>query len=107
MSVSPAGLTSTPGPLDKRVTQPTPAAPSVGASSSEVLITERQVLFSTAAARGVRREGTGGRFGAILRRFFRTSLDDSLDDSRPRAHDEPKRYAYLEDALMAREMARL
>jgi hypothetical protein len=103
MSVSPAGLTNTPGPLDEPVTQPASAAPSVGTSSSEVLITTQQVLFGTAAARGVRRDSTGRRFGDSLRRFFRTSLDDS----RPQPRYEPKRYAFLEDALMAREMSRL
>ncbi len=103
MSVSPAGLTSTPGPLDEPATQQASAAPSVGASSSEVLITTQQVLFGAAAARGVHHESTRGRFGDILRRFFGTPLDDS----RPRPHDEPRRYAYLENALMAREMGRL
>ena len=102
MSVSTAGLTGTPGPIDEPMTQPASAAPSVGASSGELLITTQQVLFST-AARGVRRESTAGRFGGVLRRFF----GPSLDDSRPRPHYEPKRYAFLEGALMAREMDRL
>jgi hypothetical protein len=72
-------------------------------SSTEVLITTQQVVFSTAAAVGVQRENIGGRIVAIMRRMFATSKDGS----RPRPQYEPKRYGFLEDALMAREMDRL
>jgi hypothetical protein len=103
MSVSPAVLASTTDPVDMNMTQPSPAAPSAQVESTEVLITTQQVLFSTAAARGLRRDHTGGRFGGILRRFFATSVDGS----RPRPHHAPRRYAFLENALMSREMNRL
>jgi hypothetical protein len=86
--------------------QPPSAAPSAAPSveeSTEVLITTQEVVFSTAAAVGVRRETIGGRLVAMMRRIFATSTDASL----PRPRYEPKRYAYLEDALMAREMDRL
>lgn len=73
------------------------------AASSPVLISTADVMFGTAAARTEPRDKTGGRFSGMLRRFFATSIDES----HPRPHDAPKRYAFLEDALMAREMGRL
>jgi hypothetical protein len=93
MSVSPAELTNA-------------ANPSVGTQSTEsteVLISTQQVLLSTAAARGLHRDQTGGRFGGILRRFFGTSMDDA----RPPRHDVPRRYGFLENAELSREMDRL
>ena len=79
------------------------AAPSVEVSSTEVLITEQEVVFSTAAAVGVHRENIGRRLAAIMRRPFATATDAS----RPRPRYYPKRYDFLEHALMAREMDRL
>jgi hypothetical protein len=76
------------------------------AVSAPVLITTAQVLFDTAAARGGRRDKTGGRFG-MLRRFFPTSTSTSIDASHPRPHDAPRRYSFIESALMEREMGRL
>ena len=107
MLLSPTGLSSTVKPVDEPMPQPpsaaTSVAPSAEASSTEVLITTQEVLFGTATAVGVRRESIGDRFVAIMRRMFATSTDVS----RPRPHDEPRRYEYLERALMGREMERL
>jgi hypothetical protein len=106
MPVSPAELTNTAKPLAVAVPQPPSPAPSVGAESSEsteVLITAREVLFGTAAARRVHRNQTGGRFGDILRRFFGTAMDET----RPGPPDQPRRYGFLEDAVMARALFRL
>jgi hypothetical protein len=72
------------------------------AAPTQVLITTSQVLFNTAAARSGHRDKTGGRFG-MLRRFFGTSIDAS----HPRPHDAPRRYSFIESALMEREMGRL
>jgi hypothetical protein len=83
--------------------QPPSGAPSVEAPSTEVLITTQEVVFSTAAAVGVRRESIGDRLVAIMRRTFATSADAS----RPRPRYAPKHYGFLEGALMAREMDRL
>ncbi|OBK44299.1 hypothetical protein A5655_14455 [Mycobacterium sp. 1081908.1] len=80
MLVSPAGLDSTTDPADERISQP----PAVEVSPAEVLISTQQVVFSTAAALGARRDSAGP----------------------PRRH-YPKRYGFLENALMAREMERL
>jgi hypothetical protein len=103
MLVSPTGLTSTTDPVDEPKSQAPSAAPSVEASSTEVLITAQQVLFSTAAAVGVQRDNVGARFVAVMRRMF----SSSTDASRPRPRYYPKRYGFLEDAAMAREMDRL
>jgi hypothetical protein len=86
MSVSRVELTSTTQPA------PAPAAPPGPAKRSKVLITTQQVLFGTAAALGMRREST---------------KVAATKGSRPRPHYEPKHYAFLENALMAREMGRL
>jgi hypothetical protein len=103
MSDSPTAPATTADAVDEPVPQPPSAAPSVEVSSTEVLITTQEVVFSTAAAVGVRRENIGGRLVAITRRMFATSTDAS----RPRRQHYPKRYEFLEDARMAREMDRL
>ena len=77
------------------------AAPSAEASSAEVLITEQQVKFSTAAAAASR---PGNRLMASLGRVFATSPTETR--SRPR-HDVQRRMYYIDDARMAREMDRL
>ena len=103
MLVSSTGPANTTDPVDEGTPQPSPAAPAVEVSSTDVLISTQQVVFGTAAAEGIRRENIGTRFLAMMRRTFATSTDAS----RPRPRYQPRRYAYLEDALMAREMDRL
>jgi hypothetical protein len=76
---------------DEPIAKPHSAAPTVEAASTEVLITEQEVLFGTAAAA----------------RAQRRNVSSSEPPSRPRRGDRPKRYAFLESALMAREMGRL
>ncbi|BBZ38295.1 hypothetical protein [Mycobacterium conspicuum] len=90
MSVSPAVLANTAEPAEQ------PA----------VVITPQQVLLGTAAAAGVRRAHPGGRLVAAVRRMFATSTASSRAP-RPRPRYQPKRYAYLENAAMARAMERL
>jgi hypothetical protein len=103
MLLSATGLPNTTDSVDESTPQPPSAAPSVEASSAGVLITTQQVAFSTAAASGVRSESIGARLVASMRRVFATSADASG----PRPQHYPKRYSYLEKALMAREMERL
>jgi len=64
MSDSPAAPATTVDPVDEPIPQPPSAAPSVEVSSTEVLITTQEEVFSTAAAgaprerrRAVRRAG--------------------------------------------------
>ncbi len=85
-------------PVDEHLPQP----PSTG-SSTEVLISTQEVRFSTAAAVGVRRQSIGERLFAGMRQIFATPEKAS----RPRPQYEPRRYGFLENALMAREMGRL
>jgi len=98
--------TASPPDADARyepIPQPPSHAPSVEASSTEVLITEQEVLFSTAAAVLPRREGITRRLAASIGRMFAVAARPSP----PRRRDYPKRYEFLERALMGREMDRL
>lgn len=78
----------------------------VDASSTGVLITTQQVLLSTAAAVGVPRENAGARLVATVRHMFATPTKTSRP-SRQGTRYQPKRYAYIENAAMARAMERL
>jgi hypothetical protein len=100
MLVSAPGLAGTTDPVQKPIDQST----SPEASSTEVLISTQQVAFGTAAALGTRRESVGGRFVTFVRRVFATPTEVSA--ARPR-HHHARHYAFLEQALMAREMERL
>lgn len=68
------------------------------------LITEQQVRFSTAAALSAptRRTRNAG-FVAAMRRLFAVSPEST----RPERRHHARRYTFLENALMAREMDRL
>lgn len=101
MLVSPTALAGTTEPVDDPTIQP--ASASVEAPSTEVLITTEQVLFSTAAAVRMPRESTGDRLVGFLRRIFAASTEPA----RPRSQYTPKRYAYIENAAMARAMEKL
>jgi hypothetical protein len=91
MSNSPAAPPSTADADDQSTLRPYSAAPAVDVDSSEVLITEQEVLFGTVAAA----------------RAQRRNLDSAEHPSHARRGVVPKRYAFLERALMAREMDRL
>jgi hypothetical protein len=85
--------------------RPTPTTPAV-ATREPALITEQQVHFSTAAAGAVAPAKTRRWTGALasVANAVRTYLDGPDDAAQRHC---PKRHAYLEDALMAREMDRL
>ena len=97
MPKTPLGAVQAPEAPDN----PTPQT-SAEVSPAEVLITEQQVMFTTAAA-ALRREDRRP-FLAVLRQLFASKTAEPR--SRPR-HDVPRRMYYLEHALMAREMDRL
>ena len=84
---------------------PTPttrsALPPAKPSSAEVLITEQQVMFGTAAAAASRPKN---RLMAALGRVFATSTTET--HSR-RQRDVQRRMYYIESARMGREMDRL
>ena len=100
MSDSLAAPATTADAVDEPMPRPPSAAPWFEVSSTEVLITEQEVVFGTAAAVGVHRENIGRRLVAIVRRPFATSTDAS----RPRPRYYPTRYEFFEHTLMAREM---
>ena len=91
------------GDATDHLTTPTPSArSSAEASSTEVLITEQQVMFGTAVAAASRRKKS--RFVAILARAFAASTTES----RPRSQQsQPRRMYYIERGRMGREMERL
>jgi hypothetical protein len=78
-------------------------APADEAASAEVLITEQEVLFGTAAAVPVPRESISRRFVALMKRMSAVVAEAA----RPPRPSVPKRYEFLERSLMAREMDRL
>jgi len=77
------------------------------ATQTPVLISEAEVVFSTAAAVALRPTTTGWRTQAVrvagVWRTFAAALTYELPKPRPR----PKRLSYVEDARMEREMGRL
>ena len=82
--------------------------PVVGAAASRVpvLITEQEVMFSTAAVVTVPSKKTAGARIALLR--LRRPFTSSTPDERAAKHRHyPHHYDFLEQALMAREMGRL
>jgi hypothetical protein len=100
MSYLPTVTDSPPEVIEDPVRQTQSAAPSDEVSSPELLITEQEVVFGTAAAVPLQRRKIGRRLVAVLSAM-------SADASRPRARYYPIRAYYLERALMAREMDRL
>ena len=88
---------------DGRETSPVTSVPT--STETQALITEQQVLFSTAAtlppAKTRRWSDTVQAVSGALRAMFVAS-------EKPQARKHyPKRYGYLENALMSREMDRL
>ena len=79
-------------PVTKEVTQ------------TPVLITEQEVVFSTAAAVRIRPAKTRRGLIAVLRGIF---VDSTSNAEKPRRHYPPRRNSFWEHAAMAREMHRL
>ncbi|MGE5697814.1 MAG: hypothetical protein ACM4D3_22010 [Candidatus Sericytochromatia bacterium] len=79
------------------------------AADSTVLITENEVLFATATAKGLPRENQRwAMFRRIVVALALSRSDEAVqDDSGPRYNHHPRRRAYLDDSRMAREMLRL
>ena len=90
---------------DSRETSPVASVTS--STETQALITEQQVLFSTAAAVALppaktrRWTDTVSAVGTALRAMFAAS------EKPPARQHYPKRYVWLDNALMSREMDRL
>ena len=78
-------------------------------SPAPVLISEQEVVLGTAVALRARPIPRRRWFEAIsvLRTAMRRSLARPAREARPERRDYPKRYTFLENACMAREMDRL
>jgi hypothetical protein len=94
--------TSSPEIEESRETSPVTSVPT--STETQALITEQQVLFGTAAlppAKTRRWSDTVRAVSGALRAMFAAS------EKPPARKHYPKRYGYLENALMSREMDRL
>jgi hypothetical protein len=90
-----------------KLVAPDTEASTAVAASAPVLITMQEVALSTAAAMPVlpttRRRWAGAGVLASMRKMFLTSTPDTRAPRR----DYPRRYGFLEQASMSREMDRL
>lgn len=77
------------------------------ATQTPVLITEAEVVFSTAAAGALRPTTKGWRTQASRVAGIWRTLAAPLTYELPTPRPRPKRLLYIEDALMGREMGRL
>ena len=75
-------------------------------ADAPILITEQEMLFSSAAAVSISSKKTAGQWIALLRprRLFTRS---TADERAAKHRHYPHHYVFLEQALMGREMDRL
>ncbi|HEY9302765.1 MAG TPA: hypothetical protein VIO95_00570 [Mycobacterium sp.] len=92
---------------EERLVSPTPAP--ITEPPAPVLITEHEVALGTAAA--LRRQPSTLRRWVEATRAVLANMEQAIvaspQDGRPKRHDYPKHYSWLENAAMAREMDRL
>ena len=92
-----------------KLVAPNTEASTAVAASEPVLITVQEVAFSTAAAMPVlpttRRRWTGA--ASVVLTSMRKMFLTSKPDARAPRGDYPRRYGFLEQASMSREMDRL
>jgi hypothetical protein len=96
----PRASAATPDAVDEQLPQVPAAAPSIEMPATDVLITQQEVVFSTAAAVAPQRQGAGHRLLASLWRV----LAGWTNASHRRPYSPPY---YLERARMSREIDRL
>ena len=101
------GLTTTVSSEQHRGGTSPSQAPTQRPVAPTMLITERQVRFSTAAALALPLAGTRG-FVAVMRKLAKKALTAFDGSERPPAKRHyPKRYGFIENAAMSRAMDRL
>jgi hypothetical protein len=92
-----------------KLVAPDTEASNAVAASAPVLITMQEVAFSTAAAMPVppttRRRSAG--VASVVLTSMRKMFLTSKPDARAPRRDYPRRYGFLEQASMSREMDRL
>jgi hypothetical protein len=89
---------------------PTKDAIGTGAAvegSAPVLITEQQVMFATAVVQPKRHSRLASWLSGITRLFATGKDEKASNGDRRKRHDVARRYSYIENAAMAREMDRL
>ena len=89
--------------------KPSPVTSATNSTETQVLITEQQVLFATAAALPLRPAKTGRRWAeaVAIAASVRAAFVTSGDEAQPKRRHYPARNDFLEDSRMAREMFRL
>jgi hypothetical protein len=95
-------------PEDSR--EPSPVTSETKSTGQQVLITEQQVLFGTAAALPLRQAKASRRWTEAVRAIaasLRAAFATSSDEARPKRRQYPPRTDFLHDSRMAREMMRL
>ena len=100
MQEQPRVSATTSDAVDEQLPQAPAAAPSIEMPATDVLVTEQEVVFSTAAAVAPQRQGAGHR---LLARLWRV-LEGWTYASQRRPYSPPY---YLERARMSREIDRL
>lgn len=75
--------------------------------SAPVLITEQEVMFATAAVSPKWHIGGASWLSGITRLFATTKDESASDGDRRKPRYVARRYSYIENAAMAREMYRL
>ena len=96
----PRASATTSDTVDEQLPQAPAAAPSIEKPSTDALITEQEVVFSTVAAGAPQRQGADHR---LLARLWRV-LEGWTNASHRRPYSPPY---YLERARMSREIDRL
>ena len=75
-------------------------------AEAPILITEQEVLFSSAAAVSISSKKTAGQWIALLRARVACSRVRQAHERAAKHRHYPQHYVFLEQALMAREMER-
>jgi hypothetical protein len=100
MQDQPRASATASGAIDESLTHARAAVRGAEVHATEALITEQEVVFSTAAAVAPQRQGAGRRLLTSLRRV----LAGSMNASHGRRYSPPY---YLECARLSREIDRL
>jgi len=109
MSKSPAATPLPPNYIERAevVLETAPPPADVEVPPAPTLITEQEVIFSTAAAVSPAPTRRRQRTTRVVAVAMRRLLAVSSPDSRPRRQHRPPRDGFLEDSRMEREMHRL
>lgn len=99
-------VTATDRSTCRTTVDPSPLPVPASSPDGTTLITEQQVLFSTAVAVALRPMKVGR--WTVVRRSVSGAMSALFTDARPPAQRYvARRYVYLEDSVMGREMYRL